>query len=423
MADESLGTDIVLYNRDGEAVTYSGIETITTDKPETEEKAVFTHGAPLDNVEVTLDLKDGDQKLVPPTGCVIRSATIRKPDMLIPENIKSGVSIGGVEGSFDGITEDDKAKLIPKNIRSGVTIMDVAGSMKSPPNWCSDGEAHNWTRAYFNTQVNWGTILQEQDYGDGETSLVGMIEANNGVIVGLIGAYKFGAGWYALLVLTMEGDNITLIPIYSTRAGTAEFRLDDDGGEIIYCTMVAGWNNTILTMPDGGGSIYMSDVGGIDHNLMVAGTSVAFGNYIPTPTTTLSITKDGTYDVSNYAKATVKTAPTGTLTITKNGTYDVSKYATVIVNIPTIGGSDSDGRIYVDGDTLVLEDGSTVQGDTVMLRSSATVDGDTLIISGGGSSGSVSADGDTLILSGATVTDNNTIVLQSAKVDGDTLIV
>lgn len=62
-----------------------------------------------------------------------------------------------------------------------------------------------------------------------------------------------------------------------------------------------------------------------------------------TPTGTLSITADGTYDVTNYASAEVDTdsgSTLGTKSITANGTYTASDdsldgYSSVTVNVPS----------------------------------------------------------------------------------------
>lgn len=60
------------------------------------------------------------------------------------------------------------------------------------------------------------------------------------------------------------------------------------------------------------------------------------------PTGTLSVTKNGTYDVSEYASAAVNIpasgiTPTGTKSITSNGTYDITEYASAEVNVPASG--------------------------------------------------------------------------------------
>ena len=56
----------------------------------------------------------------------------------------------------------------------------------------------------------------------------------------------------------------------------------------------------------------------------------------PTPTGTIEIDENGTYDVAEYASAEVDvpgTVPTGTKSITANGTHDVAQYASAEVNV------------------------------------------------------------------------------------------
>ena len=94
--------DILLKNKDGEDVTYSGIETVTFDTPTQEKGATFTYGTAVENVPIELDLADGNQKVTLPDGELAKSAIIQKPSELSPENIKIGVKVAGVEGEFIG---------------------------------------------------------------------------------------------------------------------------------------------------------------------------------------------------------------------------------------------------------------------------------------------------------------------------------
>lgn len=76
-----------------------------------------------------------------------------------------------------------------------------------------------------------------------------------------------------------------------------------------------------------------------------------------TPTGTIQITENDTYDVTNYASAEVNvptggTTPSGSISITANDTYDVTNYASAIVNVPSSGGVQS-GTITGDGTKIM----------------------------------------------------------------------
>lgn len=149
--------DIVLKNKDGEDVTYSGIETVTFDTPTEEKGATFTYGTAVENVPVELNLADGNQIISVPEGVLVKSGIIQKPSTLTPDNIKSGIEIAGVTGNFIGnglenvpieldlvdgnqtITAPDgylvksaiiqkPEGLLPENIAEGVEIGGVVGT-------------------------------------------------------------------------------------------------------------------------------------------------------------------------------------------------------------------------------------------------------------------------------------------------------
>lgn len=51
---------------------------------------------------VDLNMATGNQTVLPDEGMTLSSATIIKPDTMIPENIKKDVNIGGVIGAYEG---------------------------------------------------------------------------------------------------------------------------------------------------------------------------------------------------------------------------------------------------------------------------------------------------------------------------------
>ncbi len=114
--------DIVLYDRTGSAVTYSGVDTITTDTPTDGETATFTYGKVVDGTEIDLALADGDQAVSVPAGSLLREATIKKPETLTPEHIKKGVDVAGVVGTFAG---DETEKTVELNMADGDQIVDA----------------------------------------------------------------------------------------------------------------------------------------------------------------------------------------------------------------------------------------------------------------------------------------------------------
>lgn len=154
--EEKVGANIVLYDRNGNPVTYEDIETVTFNTDVDEETATYTFGTAVNDVPVELDLSDGDQTVKAAAGKMIKSAVVKKPETLLPENIKKGVEIAGVAGELIGTgvaktVELDMADgdqtvkadndtlmsevvikkpdtLLPENIAEGVTVAGVVGN-------------------------------------------------------------------------------------------------------------------------------------------------------------------------------------------------------------------------------------------------------------------------------------------------------
>lgn len=150
------GKNIVLKNYSGVDVTYENVDAVMFDTPDGGTQ-VYTRGALVSGVRIALSLKNGDQTVTTPEGTLANAATIIKPDTLLPENIRNGITIAGVEGEFLGDTEElalslsmadgdmvitpsEEGKvisqvtitkpetLIPENIAEGVEIGGVVGT-------------------------------------------------------------------------------------------------------------------------------------------------------------------------------------------------------------------------------------------------------------------------------------------------------
>lgn len=102
--------------------TYQGLSKVTVNvQPKLQEKTATTNGAvtpdsgfqglskvtvsvpatPTEEKTVELALADGNQVITPTAGKNISKVTITKPVELLPENIKKGVTIAGVVGTYE----------------------------------------------------------------------------------------------------------------------------------------------------------------------------------------------------------------------------------------------------------------------------------------------------------------------------------
>ena len=156
--DEEPEEGIVLKDRNGNDVAYYGIETVTFDTTTEGKQQTYTKGVAVEGLEIVPDFSGGDMAINAPDGTLVKSATIKKPDTLTPENVRNGREIGGVAGTFIGDTEavevdlsmadgdqvvspttDGKVlsgvtikkpeTLIPENIAEGVDIAGITGTL------------------------------------------------------------------------------------------------------------------------------------------------------------------------------------------------------------------------------------------------------------------------------------------------------
>lgn len=85
-------------------ITANGSQTVTPDEGKVLSKVTITTNVPATPTEektVELDLASGNQVLTPTVGKNFSKVTITKPAELLPENIKKGVTIAGVVGTYE----------------------------------------------------------------------------------------------------------------------------------------------------------------------------------------------------------------------------------------------------------------------------------------------------------------------------------
>lgn len=101
------GTGIILKDINGNEVVYPNVSKVKFDTADGGTQ-IFSKGEAVENVPITLYLKDGDQTVTAPDGMLVKSAVILKPETLKPENIKKDVEIAGVVGTHSGGVELDE---------------------------------------------------------------------------------------------------------------------------------------------------------------------------------------------------------------------------------------------------------------------------------------------------------------------------
>lgn len=153
--DEPQG--IILRNYHGENVVYEDIETITFGNTDGG-MDTFTRGIALHDVPISPDFSSGDHAITIMDGYLAKSAIVKKPENLTPENIRIGQNVAGIDGSFIGEAEETEVDLnmangdmvilspgnklfssvtvkkpetlVPANIADGIDIAGILGTHK-----------------------------------------------------------------------------------------------------------------------------------------------------------------------------------------------------------------------------------------------------------------------------------------------------
>lgn len=143
-------------------------------------------GAVIVEIEEELNMADGNQVITPEDNEIVRKVTIEKPETLNPNNIRKDVNIGGVVGNMEGrknevqltlpldmangnmvitphgddvlsaVTINKPETLVPSNIKDGVNIGGVVGSYGTPTDFGLIYQG-KWRVRYFDVD---GTILK-----------------------------------------------------------------------------------------------------------------------------------------------------------------------------------------------------------------------------------------------------------------------
>lgn len=262
--------DIILKDENGNDIAYEGIRTVTFNGVTSGEKVTFNYGV-LTEKEAELDMTAGDQVVSSEEGELLTKTTIKKPNTLIPDNIKKNVNIGGVVGTFIGNTEQrltganfadgdmvirpysaDKVfdvvtikkpeTLLPENIKAGVSVAGVLGAY----------QLSGLPTLYAPTAITRGTNADGLQYlritnptaSNGKfASAVQIVQESNGELV--IKAQKaFTPGSSSVDVYGY--DWLSLDTVYITVDASARFIGDGFNPSTVYTAKISG--TAILSM-------------------------------------------------------------------------------------------------------------------------------------------------------------------------------
>lgn len=167
IADEIDNEAIILKNREGVDVAYSGVDTVKFNKADGGTQT-FIRGEVVEDMPIEVDFSGGNQIINAPAGILVKSAILQKPQNLIPQNIVKDVEIAGVVGAKEIPTEisttinldfssgdmiiipEEKkvfnsveiirpTNLLPNNIKKGEIIAGITGTLESTSSGGSGG--------------------------------------------------------------------------------------------------------------------------------------------------------------------------------------------------------------------------------------------------------------------------------------------
>ena len=92
--------DITLKDRFGEQKVFSGVDTVVLNTTEDGVTQVFSKGVAVSGVEIVPDFSAGDMPVSAGEDILVKTAVIKKPETLLPDNIAEGVEVAGVVGTL-----------------------------------------------------------------------------------------------------------------------------------------------------------------------------------------------------------------------------------------------------------------------------------------------------------------------------------
>ena len=92
--------DITLKDRFGEQKVFSGVDTVVLNTTEDGVTQVFSKGVAVSGVEIVPDFSGGDMHVSAGEDILVKTAVIKKPETLLPDNIAEGVEVAGVVGTL-----------------------------------------------------------------------------------------------------------------------------------------------------------------------------------------------------------------------------------------------------------------------------------------------------------------------------------
>lgn len=127
-AEATPSATVKIKGYSGAEFTYENVPKVWLAAPEsTVDNPVlvpYTYGEAVDGVEIVPDFSSGDHTLKMPAGEMARSAVVKKPDSLIPGNIKAGETVAGVTGEYEGELPETEEMTIPADFSAGDMVLE-----------------------------------------------------------------------------------------------------------------------------------------------------------------------------------------------------------------------------------------------------------------------------------------------------------